>query len=200
MKKLIFEKIHLMKKLLPVIIILAIVLAVLNFTPKTLHNVKSAVIEGNKDLIYKTVTDFKSFVLWSPWAELDPDMKMEFIGEMQKPGAIYKWDSDSNDVGHGTMEILSMTPDTVKIKLNFTSPWESESEVFFAFEDDEKGTKVTWGFHQDATLMIGFFGIEEKVGASYEKGLKNLQNVMDQMKNVVPKIEQLEEGVEEAQV
>ena len=127
--------------------IAAIVVAFAAFVASRPSNYKverSIVVEAPAARPYARVADFHRWEGWSPWAKLDPAMKVDFAGPESGVGATYHW-KGNDKVGEGRMTITRVVPDElVQIKLEFLKPWEQTSLTEFAFAPAPGGTKVTW--------------------------------------------------------
>ena len=151
----------------------------LNVVPKTLSTERGIVIQKNLPALKKDVGDFNHFGDWSPWSDLDPAYRVSVEGLPLTVGHKFNWSSDSADVGSGHQAITAISENQIDLTLIFTAPWESEANVYYKLEKVNGGTKVSWGFEQEANLMMGFFGIEEMVGESYDKGLAKLKTLAE---------------------
>lgn len=124
------------------------------------------------------ISDFRRWVTWSPWEELDPNLSRAYSGPESGIGAHYAW-SGNKKAGQGTMEITAVEPKAIKIDLTFLKPFKSASKTEFEFVDTEVGTKVVWQVRTPKTLMARIAGIfinfEKTVGADLEKGLGKLK-------------------------
>lgn len=168
-----------MKKVLGVFGGIVLIVVLLNVIPQTLAVEESVVINAPLDKVYPQVVEYDNFVKWSPWSGLDPKQKTTFSGEPGQVGATFAWESESEEVGVGSMTITAVSENKVDLKLVFTSPWESEANVYYKFEEVEGGTKVSWGFTQEANVMMGFFGIEEMLSEQYNQGLTQLKTLVE---------------------
>ncbi|HEV7707120.1 MAG TPA: SRPBCC family protein, partial [Asanoa sp.] len=55
--------------------------------------------------IYPKIADFHNWTQWSPWEDMDPDIKREYSGAESGLGAAYAW-SGNTKAGKGRMEIV----------------------------------------------------------------------------------------------
>lgn len=152
------------------------------FGKKDYHIERSIEIDAPKDLVYDQVLHFKNFASWSPWAKLDPNMKVSIEGTDGTVGAVYKW-AGNGDVGAGQETITALSPERIDIEVNFSEPFESTSPTYFLFEANDKKTKVTWAFDMHIAFpwngLAMFTDIDAGVGKDYAKGLENLKQVCE---------------------
>ncbi len=139
---------------------------------------RSAVIQAPASAIFPLVADFHSWDAWSPWAKLDPAMKVEFTGTPGTVGSSYHW-VGNDKVGEGRMTITEIVPDRlVRIRLEFIKPWEQVATNDFSLVPDGTGTKVTWSMRGENDFVGKafslLFDIDKHVGPDYEKGLASL--------------------------
>jgi uncharacterized protein YndB with AHSA1/START domain len=164
-------------------IIILFVLAGL-ILPKEVNLEREIVIEAPVDSVFPMVVSFENFVTWSPWSEYDPHADIRFEGSDGQVGSVYHW-SGNDDVGVGSMEIVDLMPNRqIDLKLVFTSPWESESDVYYKFEDAESATKVIWGYSANApfptNVVMKLVGMEKMLGKDYDNGLAKLKGMIEQ--------------------
>jgi hypothetical protein len=121
--------------------------------------------------------------VWSPWAELDPNMTENMEGEDGTIGAKHSW-SGNDEVGEGNQEITLIEDNRIETVVNFIRPFESTAYAFFDLEEVESSVKVTWGFTSKMSRpfnVIGLFmNISAAVGKDYEKGLSKLKAISEE--------------------
>jgi type II secretion system protein G len=142
---------------------------------------RTAVIKAPGDVVFPLINDFHQWTHWSPWENLDPNLKRTYAGPEAGQGAIYSWEGNS-DVGAGRMTIQDSQPnELVSIKLEFFKPFEAVSPTTFKLEPVEGGTKVTWTMEGKnnffAKAMCLFMNMDKMVGSDFEKGLAKLDTV-----------------------
>jgi hypothetical protein len=147
--------------------------------PSTYKVERSTVISAPVEDVYPHVVVFRKWVNWSPWANLDPNMKVEYSGPKGGVGSIYYW-KGNDKVGEGRMTMTGALKDElVQIKLEFLKPWEQTSVTEFRFVPEAGGTRVTWsmsGTHDFVgKLFAVFMDMDGMVGPDFEKGLKALK-------------------------
>ena len=129
--------------------------------------------------IYRRVVTFRKWTSWSPWANLDPSMTVEYSGPKGAVGSVYYW-KGNDKVGEGRMTMTGAVKDQlVEIKLEFIMPWEQTSKTSFTFQPEGPGTKVTWSMTGERDLVGKLFGLfmdmDKMVGPDFEKGLQALK-------------------------
>ena len=164
---------------------LAVVLAVfalyVTTRPSSFRVERSVVVPADPAFTYAQVADFHRWDAWSPWAKLDPDMKVEYGGPASGVGATYAW-KGNDKAGQGKMTITSVTPDReVDVRVDFVKPWEQTNAMRFTFAPEGVGTRVTWTLTGDFDFVgkafAVFMSIDRAVGPDFERGLAALQRV-----------------------
>ncbi len=136
--------------------------------------------------VYAYASDLKTQPEWSPWAQIDTAMSYEMSESTNTVGATYSWSSENKEVGVGSLETIELVEnESVKQTLRFET-YGSESLVFMNFEETEEGTKVTWGNSGSMDFMPKVFvtlagGMEKMLAPSFEQGLENLKNNIENM-------------------
>ena len=171
--------------LLYVVLALVAIIAILGFiAPKELSLERSTTINAPADIIFSNALYFDKNKEWSPWMKLDPEMTSEVVGTDGTVGAIYKWDSDHENVGQGQQTITKIKPNQrVDSHLKFIEPWESEAEAYVVLDESGDQTRATWGFKSNASfpmnIMMMFMDVEGVLGKDYEKGLSMLKEISE---------------------
>jgi hypothetical protein len=162
------------------VIVLLIVAAM---QPATYHVERTTTIAAAPEKIHPLVDDFHNWQQWSPWAHLDPNMKVSYSGPSSGPGAVYEWEGNSK-VGKGRMEILASQTTETSIKLDFLKPFESHTKSNFILEPQGDITRVTWTLDGPNTSMSRVMGIfvsmDKMVGKDFENGLGKLKSAAEQ--------------------
>ena len=141
------------------------------------------VIAAAPEALFPLVNDFHQWEGWSPWAKLDPAMKVVYDGPASGVGAVYKWTGDSK-VGEGRMTLIESQPvSVIRINLEFLKPMESTSITQFAFKPEGKGTSVTWTM-SGKNNFVGkafclFASMDKMVGPDFEKGLAQMKSLAE---------------------
>jgi hypothetical protein len=171
------------KILIAIVVFVAVMCIVIATRPDSFRAERSAEINAPPAIVFNQVNDFSKWQAWSPWAKLDPNVKLELSANPVGKGATYKWEGN-DDVGSGAMTILESTPaEKVDIDLHFLKPFEAKNKTVFTFKGDANKTTVTWameGHNNFVTKAFSMFvNMDEMVGKDFEKGLAQMKTVSE---------------------
>lgn len=168
-----------------VLVVIVVIVGVLLFAmtrPDTFRVERSLHINAAPEKIVALIDDFHAWREWSPWENIDPNLKRNYTGAARGVGAAYGWEGN-NQVGTGRMEILSESPAKIIIQLDFIKPFAARNTAEFNFKQDDGGTEVTWAMYGSNAyinkLMGLFFSMDKMVGSSFETGLTNLKTIAE---------------------
>jgi uncharacterized protein YndB with AHSA1/START domain len=141
--------------------------------------VRETTIAAPRERVHALIDDFHAWREWSPWEDVDPNLKRDYSGAESGAGAKYAWEGNRK-AGKGDMEIVSSTPEEVEVRLHFQQPWDSTNQVLFELAPSgEQATGVTWrmrgttkGF---AALFSKVVSMDRLVGKDFEKGLTRMK-------------------------
>lgn len=139
---------------------------------------RSTTVDADPAVVHALVNSFHEWQKWSPWEDLDPDLKRTYTGPDSGVGAHYAW-SGNRKAGEGSMVITSVTPLEIDVKLDFLKPFSASNQVQFILTPHDDGTKVEWRMEGEQTGFWGFVGrfmnMDKLVGKDFEKGLARLK-------------------------
>ncbi len=152
------------------------------FLPREVAVSRQALINAPPEKVFAYVNDLKKFNDWSPWAKRDPNMKQTYSGPASGVGQKVAWQSDHDQVGSGTQEIVASDPNkSVKTALDFGDM--GTADAVFSLEGFDGGTRITWGFTTDVgnNPMMRWMGLmfDKWIGADYEAGLASLKELAE---------------------
>jgi uncharacterized protein YndB with AHSA1/START domain len=141
--------------------------------------VRSTTIAAPRERVHGLIDDFHAWREWSPWEDVDPDLRRDYSGAESGPGAKYAWEGNRK-AGKGDMEIVSSTPEQVDVRLSFEKPWKATNQVAFELAPEgESTTNVTWRMTGRTTGMAALFSkvmsMDKLVGKDFEKGLARMK-------------------------
>lgn len=142
---------------------------------------RSIEIAAPPDKVFAIVGDLRRFNEFSPWADLDPDIKYTFEGPESGVGQKMNWTSDNADVGNGSMTITKYEPPSfVETQLDFGM--RGRPVASFDLVPTTAGTNVTWTFMSVLEgIPAKWFGpmFDRWIGPDYERGLNKLKAVAE---------------------
>jgi len=162
---------------LGLVVLVGAVLAVAATRPDVFRVQRGASIQAPPERIYPLIADFERWGEWSPYEKKDPGMKRSI------QGPVYAWEGN-RDVGAGRMEIVeAAAPSKLRLKLDFSRPFEAHNMVEFSLERKGDATRVTWDMQGPAPFIsrvIGLFlDMDAMVGKDFEAGLARLKAIAE---------------------
>jgi Polyketide cyclase / dehydrase and lipid transport len=141
--------------------------------------VRSTTIAAARERVHGLIHDFHAWREWSPWEDVDPNLKRDYSGAESGVGAKYAWEGNRK-AGKGRMEIVSSTPERIEVRLEFEKPFKASNQVFFELEPaGEAATEVTWRMRGRTTgfqaLFSKFVSMDRLLGNDFEKGLARMK-------------------------
>lgn len=163
--------------------LVALLLLIIAFQPPTFRITRRATITAPAATVFGLINDFHEWAQWSPWAKLDPQMKLTFDGPPSGVGSIYHWLGDKK-VGEGRMTLTeNRVPEFVRIRLEFIKPFQAVNTTEFLLQPEGSQTAVTWtmaGTHNFLSKAFALLmNMDRKVGGDFEKGLAQMKAVAE---------------------
>jgi effector-binding domain-containing protein len=171
-------------KIVGIILVALVVLIVLLgiIAPNKYSVERSVIINSPRHLVFAYVSFWRNWQAWSPWAELDPAMKVSIEGVDGEKGAAYKWIGDKT----GTGEMLNTgvkEDEELGYHLHFVEPMESKADGYIRLAEENGGTKVSWSmFGEDPfpwNILMLFMNMDKMIGPDFEKGLGKLKELSE---------------------
>ena len=162
-----------------VILVAAIVAAIAASRPDSFRVERTIVVSAPAGMVFPLIEDFRAWGKWSPWENLDPELKRTYSGAAKGVGAIYAWEGNPK-VGSGRMEILeAVASSRILIKLDFLKPFEAHNLAEFTLTGEGSGTRVLWamtGLQAFPMKVMGLvMSMDSMVGKDFEKGLASMK-------------------------
>jgi len=165
--------------------LIVVLLVVIATRPGNYRVERSTRIAAPPDVVFGLVNDFHAWDRWSPWAKLDPSMKLEIGGTSSGAGtgATYHW-IGNDKVGEGKMLITDSRPgQKVDIRLEFLKPMAQVAQTEFTFRPEGGGTQVNWAMSGDNNFMGKAFSLfadmDAMIGKDFEKGLGGMRGAAE---------------------
>lgn len=140
------------------------------FLPSSFYFERSTVVNTKPHIPYKLVSNFKEWDKWSPWNQLDSNMKKEYSTTSGEKDTWFAWSSENPDAGSGKMTITELAQDK-RVQIDFVFEDMGHSEIVFAFDEVEGGTKITWSIGGDGKGMPWYFVVPSKYFHLFMEGL-----------------------------
>lgn len=152
--------------------------------PDNFRMQRSMTINAPAQTIYGHIDDFHKWKEWSPWEQLDPNLKRTYSGETSGVGAVYDWQSNGK-AGQGRMTIREAAPaHRLLINLDFIKPIPATNSAEFLLQPSGDGTVVTWAMFGPSPFMSKLMGtvmnMDDLIGKDFERGLENLKRLSEQ--------------------
>jgi effector-binding domain-containing protein len=175
-----------LKYLLYVVAALVVVAVLLGlFGPKSYDVHRSAVVSGTPEQVWPYVSNLKNMAQWSPWAEKDTAMSVEYSGTDGAVGSMSSW-SGNKEVGKGSQTLSLLEPNSyVESQLKFLEPMEGEAVAYTRLTDTTGGTLVTWGLKGEngfvGKIFASVMSMDKMMAGDFERGLSKLTDLMANM-------------------
>lgn len=141
--------------------------------------VRSTKVEAPPARVHGLIDDFRQWRAWSPWEDVDPDLRRDYSGAESGVGARYAWEGNRR-AGKGSMEIVESTPERIALRLAFEKPWKATNRVVFELQPaGGEATDVTWRMNGANKGVAAVFSrvvpMDRLLGRDFEKGLGRLK-------------------------
>lgn len=168
--------------LIGLVALVAVAAIVGMFLPRHVAVQREILVEAAPETVFPQVASLQAFSEWSPWGDLDPDMVVTYSGPETGVGNVMEWTSEHPNVGNGRQEIIEVVEnESVRTALDFGDM--GTAEAWWRLTPEGDGTRVVWGLTADmGGGPVGrWFGLmmDGWVGADYERGLSQLQAIVD---------------------
>lgn len=147
---------------------------------------REIVIAAPAEKIFPHINNSEKANAWMPWAEEDPNVKMNYSGPAEGVGSISSWDSPGK-MGTGNAEVVeSVQNQVVKTKLTYTKPMEMTQLAEISLSPTASGgTNVRWSV-SGKNSFVGrifciFMNMDKLVGGMFEKGLARLKTSVENL-------------------
>ncbi len=170
---------NILKRILLILLIIIGVLLIISFFLPSSYNVsRSVTINSSAERVYQVVLNMEESKNWSPWDDLDTNIRYTYEGENGVIGNKVSWESKNRNVGKGSMTLVGMEPNKrVDFEIAMVE-YGSISSSVYTIEPEPEGVKVTWTDSGELKgFMMKYMGLfmDKMLGEMFEKGLKNLK-------------------------
>jgi len=150
--------------------------------PSSFEVARSARVKAPADVVYRHIESLRAMDVWSPYAHMDPQMKIAYEGPESGVGARSSWVGPQ--MGTGSLTITGAVPEReVEMSLDMRTPMEAHNRILFTLAPKDGETEVTWRMQGRSGFLgkaIGLFvPMDGMVGGQFEQGLASLQKVAE---------------------
>lgn len=167
---------------LSVVVILAVFLGYVATREGKFHYERSGFINAAPAEVHPYISNLRLGSEWSPFEKKDPNMKKTYNGTDGTVGSSMDFEGNK-DVGAGRIEITSINPDSVELRLTMTKPMVAENKIIYKLMSVEQGTVFTWVMEGDGgfmgKLISVFIDCEKMIGEDFSAGIKNLKTLIE---------------------
>ncbi len=183
-----------------IVVLVAIYLVLGLFGPSDYKVTRSIKITAPIEVVFEQTSKFENWGAWSQWAKIDETAKYTIENDNQEIGAKMSWESNHQDVGHGSMTISEIVKNEKTLyTLKFVKPWEFSSNGGFLYTQEEASVNVEWYDSGDIPFVqrpiMLFMNLEAQIGPMFEKGLANVKTICEEIA-AKPSIQVFEETVD----
>jgi hypothetical protein len=160
----------------------ALLIVVVAMQPSSFSVERSAVIEAPPGIVIAHIQDLRAMDAWSPWAKMDPQMKISYDGPESGVGASSSWEGPQ--MGKGLLTVTEVKPDReVEMQLDMLSPMAASNRILFSLSPLGAATEVTWRMEGErnfvAKALSLVMSMDEMVGVPFQNGLAALKAVAE---------------------
>ncbi len=160
-------------------VVIGIIALIASTKPDAWTIQRQGAIPGTPAKVFPYIDDLHKFLEWSPWAKLDPAMKLAHGGPASGSGANFSW-TGNGKVGAGKLTITESRPnELVRCQFDFYKPLTCTNTHQFALKPEGGQTVVTWTMSGKAPfffkLILVFVSCDSMMGKDLERGLANLK-------------------------
>lgn len=166
-----------------IVVAIAAVVIVVQMQPDDFHYSRSITINAPAATVFLQVNNLHKWQDWSPWVELDPNVKITYDGPEEGVGASYAWAGNRN-MGKGRMTVVESKPaELVGFRLEFLEPFAATNSAEFSFKPAGNQTVVTWTMAGKCNFLNKAMGLvldcEKMIGNEFDKGLAKMKKVVE---------------------
>lgn len=150
--------------------------------PKEMNVQVEETIDAPVSVVWDNVSTYEKADKWSPWYDIDPNMKVTFEGESGAVGSSMSW-AGNKDVGSGTMTMTTADMENHIIENNVKHAFGEGNSKMALTEEDGK-TKVSMSYLEKQgipwNVMGALFGAEKMMTDMFKKELGLLKGIAEE--------------------
>ena len=163
------------------VFIVAIAIVVLGVVePRDVPVQRNTFIKAPKSLVFDQMVNFKNWVHWSPWYQMDTSAQITYMGNDGQPGSSFHWVGDPKRTGEWDIKDTAVKDGEMDYQMQMSKPFNGIANGFIRAEDAGNGmTKATWGFTMHFSFpwnaVLVFMNMDRLLGGDFDKGLQNMK-------------------------
>jgi hypothetical protein len=166
-----------------VLILIALIGIVGLIVPSKVEVKREIEVETPSNVAHEYLRKLSNFHQWSPWTQMDPEIKYEIHGEDGHVGSEYAWYGEGHS-GKGVQRVTEISGNRIDIDVIFEEPHEGKARTYFLIEQQSPDiTKISWGMESRLSFpfnIIAFFsGFKGEIESQYDMGLKALKEQLE---------------------
>lgn len=159
--------------------LVVLLVAVVAMQPASFAVERATSIQAPVEIVYGHIESLRAMDRWSPFAQMDPQMKISYEGPEAGVGAVSSWEGPQ--MGKGRLTITAVKPpQQIEMRLEMLAPMQATNRILFTLAPSDTSTRVTWrmegrnGFLGKAIGLV--VNMDAMVGGDFEKGLASLKS------------------------
>lgn len=158
--------------------LIALVLLIALFVPKTFHAEGTTLVNRPNDEVFEFVKQVKNQEQYGVWFRMDPNIQKTYEGTDGTVGFKYSW--KSNKVGNGS-QVITGIEEGKRIDLNlFFEDSKDPAKSFITTEAvTPNQTKVRWVVDGQMPYPFNLMGLCYDMNKDFEQGVQNLKEVLE---------------------
>jgi Polyketide cyclase / dehydrase and lipid transport len=157
-------------------------LAIVALQPSSFSVERSLSIDAPSEVVFDQIASLRKMDVWSPYAQMDPEMEIAYEGPEAGVGARSAWAGPQ--VGQGRLTITGIQAnERVEMRLEMLKPLRATNRVVFVLAPTDVGTDVRWRMDGESGFVGKAIGLvmdmDAMLGQQFESGLASLARVAE---------------------
>jgi hypothetical protein len=127
------------------------------------------------------IENLRAMDVWSPWAQMDPEMRIQYEGPEAGVGARSSWEGPQ--MGKGRLTVTAVQPERIEMQLEMLEPMHASNQIRFYVVPVGADSDVTWQMDGHNNFIGKAFSLvmdmDEMVGVPFEQGLAALKTIAE---------------------
>ncbi|MFT5725043.1 MAG: effector-binding domain-containing protein [Bacteroidia bacterium] len=170
-------------KLLGILLLVVVVIGLIAslILPKEINVHAEDSIDAPISIVWDNISSFEKADNWSPWYDVDENMKVSFDGESGAVGSKMMW-SGNKEVGSGTMTLTTSDVENHVIENHIKHEW-GEGDAKMQLSEEEGKTKIVYTYVEKQgmpwNIMGALMGAGDMMTEIFVKELGSLKDVAE---------------------